>query len=184
MAAHKPHREPRGGVGKTRVLIAFEDEYRSYRDAIASAISVHRPRADVAAAGLGALEDEMVASTPTWWCAAGPTQSTPMAGRPGSSCPRIPIGWPRSVSTGSARRWPTPPSRSCFRWSMRPRGLSARSPTRGIADSRDTENCLRVGSAGVGFREYHRKQPSIRAIDEAAGVHVVATEVSKNVHKG
>src|SRR5215218_11285173 len=92
------------------------------------------------------------ASTPTWWCAAGPTLSTPTAGRHGSNCPRILVAWPRSVSTGSVRRWPTLPSRSCFRWSTRPRGSSTRSPTRGIADSTDPENCLRVGSVGVGFR--------------------------------
>ena len=47
-----------------RVLIAFEDEYRSYRDAIASAISVHRPRVEVAAAGVVALKDEMVRFDP------------------------------------------------------------------------------------------------------------------------
>ena len=37
---------------KTRVLVAFEDEYRVYRDAIARSIRLHRPRVEVAVAEL------------------------------------------------------------------------------------------------------------------------------------
>lgn len=49
---------------KTRVLIAFEDEYHSYRSAIASAIRAHRPRVEVAVAGLVVLENEIARFDP------------------------------------------------------------------------------------------------------------------------
>jgi hypothetical protein len=42
-----------------RILIAFEDEYRAYREAIAAAIRVLRPRAQVETAGLDALAEEV-----------------------------------------------------------------------------------------------------------------------------
>jgi len=41
-----------------RILIAFEDEYRVYREAIAGAIRVFRPHAQGETAGLDALEEE------------------------------------------------------------------------------------------------------------------------------
>jgi F420-dependent methylenetetrahydromethanopterin dehydrogenase len=40
-------------------LVAFEDEYRAYREAIAAAIRVLRPRAQVESAGLDALAQEV-----------------------------------------------------------------------------------------------------------------------------
>jgi hypothetical protein len=42
-----------------RILIAFEDEHRVYREAIAGAIRVHRPHAQVETAGPGALAEEV-----------------------------------------------------------------------------------------------------------------------------
>jgi F420-dependent methylenetetrahydromethanopterin dehydrogenase len=42
-----------------RILIAFENEYRAYREAIAAAIRVLRPRAQVESAGLDALAQEV-----------------------------------------------------------------------------------------------------------------------------
>ena len=42
-----------------RILSAFEDEYRVYREAIAGAIRVHRPHAQVETAGLDALAQEV-----------------------------------------------------------------------------------------------------------------------------
>ena len=47
-----------GVVTKTRVLIAFEDEYRTYREFMAGAIRTHRPHIEVVAARLGGLEEE------------------------------------------------------------------------------------------------------------------------------
>ena len=49
---------------KTRVLVAFEDEYRVYRDAIARSIRLHRPRVEVAVAELVRLGDEVARLDP------------------------------------------------------------------------------------------------------------------------
>ena len=48
----------------TRVLVSFEDEYRSYRDAIASAIQAYRPRVQVLSSRLGTLRNEVVRFDP------------------------------------------------------------------------------------------------------------------------
>jgi hypothetical protein len=42
-----------------RVLVAFEDDYRSYRDVIAACIRVLRPRTEVETAPMGALEEKI-----------------------------------------------------------------------------------------------------------------------------
>jgi hypothetical protein len=42
-----------------RVLVAFEDVYRAYRDVIAAGIQVLRPQVDVTSAGLQELEAEV-----------------------------------------------------------------------------------------------------------------------------
>ena len=47
-----------------RVLIAFEDEYRTYREFMASAVSTHRPHVEVVAARLDALGEEMAGFDP------------------------------------------------------------------------------------------------------------------------
>ncbi len=49
---------------KTRVLIAFEDEYRTYREFMASAVRMHRPRVEVVAAGLGGLGEKVTRFDP------------------------------------------------------------------------------------------------------------------------
>jgi hypothetical protein len=54
----------RRGLGEIRVLVAFEDDYRVYRDVIASAISISRPHIEVATAGLGTLTEEMLRFDP------------------------------------------------------------------------------------------------------------------------
>jgi hypothetical protein len=55
---------PRRGLGEIRVLVAFEDDYRVYRDVIASAISISRPHIEVATAGLGRLTEVIVRFNP------------------------------------------------------------------------------------------------------------------------
>jgi hypothetical protein len=54
----------RRGVTKTRVLVAFEDEYRTYREFMAGAIRTHRAHIEVVATGLGALEEEVTRFDP------------------------------------------------------------------------------------------------------------------------
>ena len=49
---------------RTRVLVAFENEYRSYREVIAAAIKVLRPHAEVATTGLETLTQEVVRFDP------------------------------------------------------------------------------------------------------------------------
>jgi hypothetical protein len=52
------------GVTKTRVLIAFEDEYRTYTEFMASAVRVYRSHIEVVAAGLGVLGEEVARFDP------------------------------------------------------------------------------------------------------------------------
>jgi hypothetical protein len=47
-----------GGDARLRVMVVFEDDYRSYREAIARALEILRPHADVTVAGLDALDAE------------------------------------------------------------------------------------------------------------------------------
>ncbi len=47
-----------------RILVAFEDAYRAYASALATAISAAHPRIDVATAGLGALQTEVARTDP------------------------------------------------------------------------------------------------------------------------
>ena len=47
-----------GGDARLRVMVIFEDDYRSYREAIAHALEILRPHADVTVAGLDALDAE------------------------------------------------------------------------------------------------------------------------------
>lgn len=48
-----------GGDARLRVMVVFEDDYRSYREAIAHALEILRPHADVTVAGLDALDAEI-----------------------------------------------------------------------------------------------------------------------------
>jgi hypothetical protein len=52
-------RRARGHDAKTRVLVVFEEDFRSYREAIACALKSLRPRAEVTVAELGKLEAEI-----------------------------------------------------------------------------------------------------------------------------
>jgi hypothetical protein len=47
------------GINETRILVAFEDDYRSYADALATAIRAARPHLNVATAGLEAPQTEV-----------------------------------------------------------------------------------------------------------------------------
>lgn len=55
---------PKRELAEIRVLVAFEDEYRTYRDVIAAAIRVSRPHIEVATAGVGELEEEITRFDP------------------------------------------------------------------------------------------------------------------------
>jgi hypothetical protein len=49
---------------KIKILVAFDDEHRSYRDVIAAAIPILRPCADVATSDLDALGEELARFDP------------------------------------------------------------------------------------------------------------------------
>ena len=75
---------------KTRVLVAFENEWRIFRDAIAYAIRIHRPRVEVAAAELSVLGSKVACFDPHLVsAAAGIPFNT--ADPPGENCP---TPWP------------------------------------------------------------------------------------------
>jgi hypothetical protein len=52
------------GTNVMRILVAFEDDYRAYADALAKAISAARPHLDVATVGLEALHVEVALLDP------------------------------------------------------------------------------------------------------------------------
>lgn len=49
---------------KIKILVAFEDEYRTYREVIAATIRILRPCAEVATSDLEALEEELARFDP------------------------------------------------------------------------------------------------------------------------
>lgn len=49
---------------ETRALVAFEEQYRAYREFIASAIQTYRPHVEVAVARLDILNDEVTSFDP------------------------------------------------------------------------------------------------------------------------
>jgi hypothetical protein len=55
---------PKGDGTKIKILVAFDDEYRSYRDVIAAAIRRLRPYAEVATSDLDALGEELARFDP------------------------------------------------------------------------------------------------------------------------
>jgi hypothetical protein len=56
----KPLRGQRQEEGPgTRVLVAFEDNYRAYADALAKTVKAARPRLNIATIGLAALRTEL-----------------------------------------------------------------------------------------------------------------------------
>ena len=56
---HPKNRGAVRGINETRILVAFEDDYRSYADALATAIRVARPHLNVATVGLEAPQTEV-----------------------------------------------------------------------------------------------------------------------------
>jgi hypothetical protein len=61
---------------KTRILVAFEDDYRAYADALAKAISAARPQLDVATVGLEALQTEVARLDPHVIICSSPNPAT------------------------------------------------------------------------------------------------------------
>ena len=61
---------------KTRILVAFEDEYRAYADALAKAISAARPHLDVATVGLEGLQTEVTRLDPHVTICSSPNPAT------------------------------------------------------------------------------------------------------------
>jgi hypothetical protein len=55
---------PKGAGNKIKILVAFDDEYRSYRDVIASAIRILRPCTEVVTSDFDALEEELARFDP------------------------------------------------------------------------------------------------------------------------
>jgi len=61
----KPLRGQRQEEGPgTRVLVAFEDDYRAYSDALAKTVKAARPRLNIATIGLAALQTELARFDP------------------------------------------------------------------------------------------------------------------------
>ena len=57
---HPKNRGKVRGTNETRILVAFEDDYRTYADALATAIRAARPHLNVATTvGLEALQAEV-----------------------------------------------------------------------------------------------------------------------------
>jgi hypothetical protein len=56
---HPKNRGAVRGINETRILVAFEDDYRSYADALATAIRAARPHLNVATVGLEAPQTEV-----------------------------------------------------------------------------------------------------------------------------
>jgi hypothetical protein len=55
---------PKGAGSRIKLLVAFEDDYRSYRDVIAAAIRILRPCTKVATSDLDALGEELARFDP------------------------------------------------------------------------------------------------------------------------
>jgi hypothetical protein len=91
------------GAHRLRVLVAFEDDYRAYREVIAAGIGVLRPRAEVRTANPDALEEELERFKP----------QVVICGRPESASPSDVPAWielsldplrPGRIRVGD-RRW-------------------------------------------------------------------------------
>jgi hypothetical protein len=68
---------PKRELAEIRILVAFEDEYRTYRDVIAAAIRVSRPHIEVATAGVGGLAEEISRFDPQVVICSRPNTSDP-----------------------------------------------------------------------------------------------------------
>ena len=111
-----------GGV-EIRILVAFDDEYRAFREAIAQALRVLRPGDEVEAADLGSIDERVARFDPHMVIA-----SLPNAFDPGGRVAWVELSLnpekPSRVCVGghSARRRPTPPWRTSSPSRGRPRG--------------------------------------------------------------
>ena len=61
---------------KTRILVAFENDYRAYADALAKAIRAARPHLDVATLGLEGLQTEVTRLDPHVIICSSPNPAT------------------------------------------------------------------------------------------------------------
>ena len=64
------------GTNIMRILVAFEDDYRAYADALAKAISAARPLLEVATVGLEALQTEVARLDPHVIICSSPNPAT------------------------------------------------------------------------------------------------------------
>ncbi|QIN79653.1 hypothetical protein GBA65_15215 [Rubrobacter marinus] len=97
------------GSVEIRILVAFEDEYRAFRDTIAEALRVLRPGDEVEAAGLGAIGNRVARFDPHLVIA-----SVPNAFDPGGRVAWVELSpdpeMPSEVCVGGRRREAANPS--------------------------------------------------------------------------
>lgn len=86
-----------------RILVAFEDEYRAFRDAISDALKVLRPGDEVEAAGLAALGERVAPFDPHMVVASVPNVFDP-GGREAWVELSPEPGLPSRVCVGGRRR--------------------------------------------------------------------------------
>jgi hypothetical protein len=67
---------------KMRIMVALEDEYRIFREMIATAISILRPHVEVETAGLDALEEQIARFDPQAVICSRPNTIIDPGGRP------------------------------------------------------------------------------------------------------
>ena len=94
------------GVGKTvqmRVLVAFGDEHRAYREVLAAGLRILRPRADVATATPAEIEGEIARFDPRVVVCGVPGRSDP-GGVPAWVELPVQPGRPAKIRVGGGRR--------------------------------------------------------------------------------
>jgi hypothetical protein len=80
-----------------RVLVAFEDQYRTYREVIAAAIKVLRPQVEVSTTGLDDLETQVARLHPQVVIS---SQNRSASLRPGGTWVQVPLEvGPRTEAT-------------------------------------------------------------------------------------
>ncbi|MDQ3791212.1 MAG: hypothetical protein M3341_00925 [Actinomycetota bacterium] len=62
-----------------RILVALEDDYRAYRETIASALRILRPGAEVATSGPDTLEEEVASLDPHLVICSVPEDAVPVS---------------------------------------------------------------------------------------------------------
>ncbi len=90
-------------MARTRVLVAYEDEYRAYREAIAAGVRLLRPRVEVSTAGPAELDAELERFGPHVVVCGVPGRLDP--GHTPAWVERSPeVGRPARVRVGDRRR--------------------------------------------------------------------------------